>query len=165
MAKTALVDADVEAGERLYKAIHEDGLVALAGWLRRQDENEFKLWLAIPSVEMIGPFEVYSQIKIILEREKITGLSISDIIISNARIGLVTAIASAFHVESARIRFTRCTFGDELVEDLILYKADREVIARSIAEFSANQNSPSGKMNRKQRRAAAARRQGARKRA
>ena len=38
---------------------------------------------------------------------------------------------------------------------MLLYKADPDTVARSVAEFAANQNAAAGsRMNRKQRRAA-----------
>lgn len=157
MAKTALVDTDIEAGAKLLKALQKAGVsVAFAAWLRREGERAFRLYFGLPEVDSVGPFAIYEKILMLLKSESLTEISISDVIVLNAREQIFVAIASVFDINDGRIVFTSCHFGDIYIEHMVLYKADLTAITMSIKEFLGSLDNESRPMNRKQRRAAAA---------
>ncbi len=152
-----MVEADVDDGAKLYKAVEAAGLhVAFAGWLRLPDENAVSLYLAIPEVEIVGPFEVYDRIAKAIGAAKIKRVSIDDVIISNARNHFTATIASALSKIEGMVRFINCDINDIYIKEMSLYKSDAEMVKKSAADFAANEDRGPTGPNRKQRRAAEA---------
>jgi len=67
MDKTALVEIDIDGGERLINALEESGLhIQVAMWLYFPEPEEWRLVFATPMVDRKGPLKVYTFIQSIL---------------------------------------------------------------------------------------------------
>lgn len=123
MGKKALVSADVEDGERFYRAVQAAGFhVVAAAWLRLSEEPEFKLYLAMPEIETIGPFKIYTRIRELLEEGDYTDLTFDDVVVANARNHFVMTLARAFNVDNSVIHIAHCTVDDLHIDEMILYR-------------------------------------------
>src|SRR5438105_4761399 len=72
MAPTALVNPQIEAGQKALDALEEDGLkIRTAFWGRLAESREWRLFLVAPRVDAEGPRDVYKQIQRSLDRHQL----------------------------------------------------------------------------------------------
>ena len=67
MAKETLVDRDVNLGTRILGLLDEAKFpVPVALWIRREDEERWKLLFATPLYDRLGPLEAYHKLVVTL---------------------------------------------------------------------------------------------------
>jgi hypothetical protein len=79
-----------------YNALDESGLdVQAAFWYYREEAEEWRLYIATPLVEELGPREVYSRILATLKNNCIKSIDLSKISVVDPTDGLVTVLRLA----------------------------------------------------------------------
>jgi hypothetical protein len=66
MYKTTLVEADIADGQRVVEGVEKILQIAAAFWIYLEEEDEWKLVVVSPDVPEKGPFELYTNIAVLL---------------------------------------------------------------------------------------------------
>lgn len=126
MDKTALVERDIEGGERLIVGLDDAGFqVYAAVWFYLSDSDEWRLLLASPFVEKEGPKKAYSFIQSVLKRlSPPSEISLKDISVLSPSHHLIRLLRMAIHTGPgiSGIRFTRNVIDNTLIEDTYIYR-------------------------------------------
>lgn len=126
MVKATLVDADMEAGEKLLRTLDEAGLeVTAAFWFYSSETGEWKLIIACQEVTTDGPKQAYEKVQEHLgklrEQYNISLQNVSLVSPTNDIVKLLgTAIKTGPTVK--HIRFTRNVINNVFVEDAYIYR-------------------------------------------
>ena len=126
MDKAALVEADIDGGAELIRALDQSGLpVQAALWFYSADEQEWYLMIATTIVDKFGPRRAYRDIRRIMQKEqppfsvafgRIKAVSPSSRLIQLLRCAVKTGKALV------AIRFSQNTINGEYIEDAVLYR-------------------------------------------
>jgi hypothetical protein len=128
MDKKALVEPDIEKGERLVDVLERAGLpIAAAMWLKRPDDEFSSLYVATPDVEKHGPIAVYRFIDRVLAALGDSAVSIDDVVAANTTNHFVNAVSSAIGSRPGPMRVVNSTLSGVPVEDAVVYRANRKV--------------------------------------
>ncbi|MTT32405.1 hypothetical protein GMB86_10345 [Terrilactibacillus sp. BCM23-1] len=127
MDKTILVEQDLKNGERLIRKLDElNFIVHSAFWLYIPESDIYRLMIATPLVDEIGPQEVYRKIKstidLIEEPFDISLQSISVISPNNELIKILGTFTKTDANAINGIRFTRNTINNMYIEDSYIYR-------------------------------------------
>lgn len=125
MDKPALVDSDMEAGERLVGALDRAGLgVSAAFWFFVPESEEWRLVLAIPVVDSEGPKIAYERVQSELAELTQYELSLQDIRVVSPDDELIKLLSSAIKTgpKIAHMRFTRNVINNVFIEDAYIYR-------------------------------------------
>ena len=128
MDKPALVNSDMEAGERLVRDLDKSGLTVTAAlWFYMSDSDEWRLMLAMPVVDEKGPKVAYEQIQAQLESLGQYELSLQNISVVSPGDKLIKLLGSSIDTGSdiAHIRFTRNVINGIFIEDAYVYRLQR----------------------------------------
>ena len=122
MDTTTLVDFDIETGKQITQALDSYGIPVKASlWLFATEASEWRLIIATPFVDKMGPQRTYSVIQKALRQvdfplRKISVVSPNDNLIKLLRVALRTG------KEISDIRFTHNTINNVYIEDAYIYR-------------------------------------------
>ena len=130
MVKSSLVEADLLAGRRLVIDLDvpepNRSLFRLkaAFWLYDPESQDWRLVLATPLVDEVGPLATYTHLQRSLYSIQPTDLSLQNISVWSPRKPLVKAIRRAARIPlgAEGVRLTRNTVGGIYIEDAYVYK-------------------------------------------
>jgi len=122
-----LTDAMTEAGAELTRLLDQAGLEVRASlWLYMPDGNVWRLVIASPEVETLGPKKVYEKIQSVLSQrpEKRPRLGLKDISVVEPAHPLVSLLAKAISTgdDVSGIRFSRNVIDGQFIEDAYIYR-------------------------------------------
>ena len=128
MAKTALVESDIEDGRKLLdelKKIDPHFLVRSAFWLYRPETFDWRLFIATPLVDQRGPAVTYTDVQGALRSlAKPFWISMQDISVVSPSDKLVKLMNKAVQVPRgvSGVRFARTRVDDTYIEDAYIYR-------------------------------------------
>ncbi|MFD2618592.1 hypothetical protein [Terrilactibacillus laevilacticus] len=127
MDKTILVEQDLKNGEKLIRKLDElKFTVHSALWLYIPESDIYRLLIATPLVDELGPQEVYRKIKstidMIGEPFEISLQSITAISPKNELIKTLGMLIKTDANKISGIRFTRNTINNIYIEDSYIYR-------------------------------------------
>lgn len=125
MDKPALVNSDMEAGERLVRDLDKSGLTVTAAlWFYMSDSDEWRLILAMPVVDEKGPRVAYEQVQAQLKSLSQYELSLQNISVVSPGDDLIKLLGAAINTGSdiAHMRFTRNIINGVFIEDAYVYR-------------------------------------------
>ena len=128
MDQTTLVTAiDVEGGARLLKAMDQAGLdVCAALWLYTSEIDTWRLILATPKLEQLGPRAIYLEVQSVLtELEPPCNITLDDISVVNPESNLIKSLRSAYKTSPDAILDTVLTNGslnNVFIEGAVIYR-------------------------------------------
>lgn len=131
MDQTTLVERDIEAGQRLIRALDEAGYPVVAAlWYYLAEEGEWRLMIASPRVNTDGPISVYTEIQRVLTAESIP-LPLVQVSAVEDDNPVVTAFRLFAGTDGAPflggVPYSRTSVGDQFVIQAYLYRAERIV--------------------------------------
>jgi desulfoferrodoxin (superoxide reductase-like protein) len=126
-----LVSEDIDAGRRLIGALERAGLpIAVAAWLKKQEDDTWALYIATPDVEKHGPIVVYTFINKIIGALKEARIGVGDVVAANTTNHFVNAISSIVQLApDIGIRLAKVTLFGVPVDEAFVYKVQRGVKA------------------------------------
>ena len=131
MGRTVLVMFPLEAGNQLLDALDKDGFdVRAALWLYYPESDTWRLTIASPLVDKIGPLESYKRIVSKLQgiRETLdpdaNEIYMNDVTIVSPTSGLIRALGKVAHVKNGErpIRLTRSAIENIFVDEAYIYR-------------------------------------------
>jgi hypothetical protein len=125
MAQVALVDAAVDAGERLIEALAStpfDPESAL--WLYRPETDDWVLLLGSSAIRSAGSRAAYSTVQSLLRSDDFEPLKLDDISLADNDDQLLRLLRVAVQTgpHLSRIRFSRNRIGNAFVEDALIHR-------------------------------------------
>jgi hypothetical protein len=127
MDKKTLVSTDVEEGQKLVRALENQGLpISAAMWLKRADEGIWRLYISTPDVEAHGPIAVYNLVDKVIRKGR-SNLVLDNVVAANTTNHFINSVARKFRDTSSVASVSNSTFDDVPVEDAFVYKAARGV--------------------------------------
>jgi hypothetical protein len=124
MAKASLVEADIEAGRSLVKALDEARFrVQAALWLYLSEPGEWRLLVASPEVDERGPKKAYTHLQSVLAKPSVR-LSLKDVSLVSPHYDLIRLLSRAISTGPgiSGIRFTANTVDNVFIEDAYIYR-------------------------------------------
>lgn len=127
MDQAALVTPDVEGGKELLAALDKDELdVRAALWLYMPEISEWRLFVATPLVDKLGPRKIYGRIQSILRRlERPHDISLGNISVVSPESELIKLFSRVIQTHSDSImthKFIRITIKKTFFEAAIVYR-------------------------------------------
>lgn len=126
MAKAALVEQDIHLGETAVRRLDAAGVIVPAAfWLYLSDAEIWRLVLATPLVDELGPQGAYRRVgDVLLGTEPAVDLSIDDIAVAspNSETVVLLGLATSTGSEIGRIRFSRNVVNGVFIEDAYIYR-------------------------------------------
>ena len=125
MARTALVDLDIEGGRKLIEALDADGFpVQSAFWYYDSEPEEWRLVISSPDVDKKGPLRAYGPIQRVLRQVQLDTFGVDNIAAVSTKDPLVSLLRSAIATGPgiSGIRFTRNTINGREIEDVYIYR-------------------------------------------
>ncbi len=127
MDKTALVEAVVDEGGNLIRALDDAGFpVRSALWKYNPDQDEWRLIIATPLVDTDGPLDAYKKLDRILEANRPDlGLALPDIQLLSPKDRLIQLFRSAVQTGKSisDIRFSRNVINGVYIDDALVYRS------------------------------------------
>jgi hypothetical protein len=123
--KTTLVEADIEAGAKLIRALDAANFpLSAALWLYLPEEEDWRLILATPLVREKGPRAAYELVQKVLMELPNLPLSLDQISLvdPNDRTVSLLRLAISTGPGIAGVRFSRNTINGVYIEDAYLYR-------------------------------------------
>jgi hypothetical protein len=122
----ALVNADIEGGESLLRALDTAGLgVRTAFWFYFPESSDWRLVLALPLVDQRSSRAAYEAVRRVLDRShldlplrRITVVGLNNPFISTLRRSIVMPPGAI-----SNVRMSNDRVGDFLVEDAYIYRS------------------------------------------
>jgi hypothetical protein len=128
MAKGVLVDEDIDAGERLVRALNAGRMsVSAAFWLYSSESGFWYLHIASPLVDREGPRVAYAQVqKAIAGTDGVSGIALDDIKVVGNRDRTASALRAAIKrgVEP-RTRMANNVVDGVFIDGAIVYGPER----------------------------------------
>lgn len=125
----SLSDSMIKSGATLIERLDtEKSQVKSAFWLFLPEDKAWKLMIASPLVDSLGPRDFYKEIvdanNLASEEEKV--ISLNDIEVTNTRTQLVQLLKLATHTGKgiSGIRFSRNTINGNFIEDAYIYRSN-----------------------------------------
>lgn len=126
MAERQLVDTDIEAGARVIGALDRtDFNVLSAFWLLMNAEDEWRLVIAGPEVDLRGPRAAYQRIQAVLTELPEPKVDLEKISATRTTDSIVLLISSAIVTGPgiSGIRFSRNTINGVFIYDAYIYRS------------------------------------------
>jgi len=80
MAHPTLVRTLIDEGRRVVQLLRADGLdIAVALWLKTQEDDDWHLYLAAPVIDQVGYHATYLRIASILKQHRVSEIDLTDI--------------------------------------------------------------------------------------
>ena len=133
MDQTTLVAAiDIEGGTRLLKAMDQAMFdVCAALWLYTSETSTWRLIVATPKLEQLGPRAIYLQIQSVLtELEPPCNIALDDISVVNPESNLIKSLRVVFKTKPDAIlktAFTNNSIGNVFIEAAVIYRMSKTV--------------------------------------
>ncbi|HIJ43179.1 MAG: hypothetical protein QF511_06685 [Rhodospirillales bacterium] len=126
MAGPALVDTQIDDGERIIKQLDEDGFdVDSAFWIFNPDKEKWVFVIATSLVAQIGPKKSYDRLRSSLDKlpESIKSQMLEMSLVKREDF-IVTLLKKALKTDPgiSRIRFTGNVINGTLIEDALIYR-------------------------------------------
>lgn len=129
MAQEVLVERDVEGGRQLIQALDRAGFPVVAAlWKFLPDEGEWRLLIASPRVQQLGPLEVYRVIQeelikhhIDIPLHRVSAVDLHEPLVSELRIYAGTDPAPSI----GGTYLQKVVIGDLYLEGAYVYRAER----------------------------------------
>ena len=126
MARTVVVDFDIDGGRRLIEALDAAGfIVESALWFLNLESEEWRLVISSPVVDKLGPLKAYQTIRPVLTGLPGVGFRLDNIAAVGTKNPLVKGLRSTWHTEPGlrplRISRTTTTTGVP-IEDAYIYR-------------------------------------------
>ena len=127
MGAPALVNADIELGEAIVRALDEAEVqIGTALWLYDSAASEWRLVLSTSLVEREGSLAAYERIQRVLRKRPDLEISLRQISLiagTDALIGWIRGVARTPGETLAGRRFTGTVIGGSLVEDAYIFRS------------------------------------------
>lgn len=132
MDQTTLVTEYVEGGARLLKAMDQAGLdVCAALWLYTSETSTWRLIVATPKLEQLGPRAIYRKIQSMLaELEPPGNIALDDISVVNPESNLIKSLRHTVKTKPDEIRkivFTNNSINNVFIEAAVIYRMSKTV--------------------------------------
>lgn len=125
MAPAALVNFDIENGERALKALDDDGKAPkVALWAKLPDYESWRLVLASDRLDQTSQLTGYTQISEALEKAGIPIHRQPSVLLRPMSSPMIESLRKVFTVtkETYGMRLGGQTFGDKYIEDAFVYR-------------------------------------------
>ena len=127
MVKDQLTEAMIDAGAEVTRKLDETGLRSSAAlWLFLTENNEWRLFIALPEVSSQGPRQIYEHIRVILEdlgdKASAAPLSVIGLLDPDDELIRLLRIAIRTGPEINRIRFSKNAINGHFIEDALIYR-------------------------------------------
>lgn len=127
VVKDQLTEAMIDAGAEVTRKLDETGLRSSAAlWLFLTENNEWRLFIALPEVSSQGPRQIYEHIRVILEdlgdRASAAPLSVIGLLDPDDALIRLLRIAIRTGPEINRIRFSKNAINGHFIEDALIYR-------------------------------------------
>ncbi len=129
MARTALVNLDIEGARKLIEALDKAGFpVGSAFWFYNPDSEEWRLFISSPEVDKKGPLRAYKTIQPVLKQLPEVTFGIDNIAAVGTKAPLVSLMRSAIKTGpgTSGIRLTRNVINGTLIEDAYVYRLQQD---------------------------------------
>jgi len=95
MAQTTLVTRKIDAGRRLIQSLRADGFaVAVAFWLKTDEDDTWRLYIATPEIDQLGFRGAYSRVSEIAQKHQLSGIDQFDVRLIETDSQLAQAVLS-----------------------------------------------------------------------
>ena len=124
MGETALVVEWMDAGKELVEALDRENFdVVAAMWLRKSEDDDWRLILATPEVAKNGPRSTYKKLQQLLEKVG-AKIPLSDITVMDPQEQLIKSFRSAISTGPGvkGIRFSGNAIDRVFIEDAYIYR-------------------------------------------
>lgn len=126
MDKTLLVREKIEEGKKLIEAIdRSDFQLTGALWFYLVENNDWRLILVTPLLEISGPRKIYEKIQLLI-RDLPTpfGIGLENISVMSPHDKLIKLLRIAIRTSPglSEIRFSKNTINNVFIEDAIIYR-------------------------------------------
>ena len=126
MVSPALVDTQIDDGERIIEQLDEDGFeVDSAFWIFKSDREKWDFVIATSLVAQIGPKKSYDRLRSSLDKlpESIKSQMLEMSLVKPEDF-IVTLLKKALRTSPgiSRIRFTGNVINGTLIEDVLIYR-------------------------------------------
>lgn len=127
MVKESLVDARFESGESLLRRLDAKGIpVTAAFWLRMSEEDDWRLVLASPLVDELGPKASYQRVQSATAPLLLDGISLADISLLSPKHDIIKLMGHAVGTGPAPsisgIRFSSGVINNAFIYDAYIYR-------------------------------------------
>ena len=127
VVKDQLTEAMIDAGAEVTRKLDETGLRSSAAlWLFLPENNEWRLFIALPEVSSQGPRRIYENVRVILEdlgdKASAAPLSVIGLIDPDDELIRLLRIAIRTGPEINRIRFSKNAINGHFIEDALIYR-------------------------------------------
>ena len=127
VVKDQLTEAMIDAGAEVTRKLDETGLRSCAAlWLFLTENNEWRLFIALPEVSSQGPRQIYEHIRVILEdlgdKASAAPLSVIGLLDPDDELIRLLRIAIRTGPEINRIRFSKNAINGHFIEDALIYR-------------------------------------------
>lgn len=127
VVKDQLTEAMIDAGAEVTRKLDETGLRSSAAlWLFLTENNEWRLFIALPEVSSQGPRQIYEHIRVILEdlgdKASAAPLSVIGLLDPDDELIRLLRIAIRTGPEINRIRFSKNAINGHFIEDALIYR-------------------------------------------
>lgn len=127
MASEVLVDADIDRGRRVLEALDSTGLRARAAfWRYAHESSDWRLVIALPTVDLRGTRSVYERLGRLLKKSdidiplwRITVVSTGDPLTRWARLQIKKTDPEVVGLRSS----SNTAIGDAAIEDAYIYRS------------------------------------------
>ncbi len=126
MDKATLVTKDINAGKNLVNFLEKKGIeIAAALWYYSEESEVWRLMIATPLYDNLGPKEIYEKIQSILNEAGVSPrISIIDVTIVSPKDEIIRDIRSAVKIRSNEgVRFSRSVLGRSYIYDALIYRS------------------------------------------
>ena len=124
MAPATLVNFDIENGDKVIKALEEDGKTPqVALWAKLPDYENWRLVLASDRLDQASPFAGYTQINKAMEKAGIPVHRQPALLLRPMNTPMIQSLRSTFASakDTYGMRLGGQTFGDKYIEDAFVY--------------------------------------------
>lgn len=126
MVTRALVEHEIDAGRRLLEELDQQGTEVIAAfWLYNAEQDYWRLNLAMPVCDQMGPDVAYSRIQAALKKiPEENQLSLLDITAANTKEVIVQALCRLVKTGRgiARFRVSRSAANGVYIDDALIYR-------------------------------------------
>lgn len=132
MVNSTLVETQIRAGADLIGSLDKRGfVVSSAFWYLDNEEQGWRLILAMPAVEREGAHAVYRKIQTTVG--SLSSISLLDVSVVSPKEPLVQLMNRAIHTGPGitNMRFTGNTISGVLIEDAYIYRLNEQASARA----------------------------------
>lgn len=124
MVAAPLVEASIDAGRRLVVELDSEQVdIEAAFWSFRPESSQWRLVLASPLVDAVGPMETYKQLQRIISEHGLE-IELRDISVVSTRDELVNLLRMAIQTGPglSGIRFTGNAINGTFIDDAYIYR-------------------------------------------